>query len=885
MTHAISSNGAYESVLFLTDSPTEKSEVRNALTTFASTLDWQPSDQLYVPSVSDVANAHLIVEHGLRHTAVITFANCRFEKMKFSAQRQILSISYNNLIDWHICISRHTATYVYNRVDPWAITATVQIEREGIDALRRQNFERLSADQPAPGILGVDDALIRTISEWRRQISAAFDGDVTLEALSALFNALLLARACEDHVNNVRVMSGATVPQAQSLLEKARSCGDQFHLGSALMGHVQRVTGQPAPSYLIDSNLLAQFDSLPSRLSKSIVAELYKNKFAPYEYDFSLISKHALSRIYEKYVSLLRVPSSNQMTLFPPIPTEERDKAFGNVFTPQFIARFFARYLRVLRPAASYPRLRLLDPACGSGIFLRSFLELQLDPAEKIPTPTEVRDTFGLACGIDRDANACAAARLSLSLLYLVLADRFPDQMEITTANALDLLGTERFASNVDAVFANPPFVALGTQSREMREQLASFIGQTAIGRSDLYLAFIKGGIEALRPGGIGMYVLPRTFLLGKSAGPLRRLLHEKCWIRCVADLSAIPVFEDIGSYVVLLVFERKATETGPAPPVTILECRGQVGKALQDITEGRITSVSAYSIYETDQSLFGQPTWVPTPPAQATVQQKLKALPRLSEFLDVKQGYISGKDEVFLLRRECVPRDGGAPWAPLLRDRDMSQYVVPRRTDWFVFYPYRDGKKLSRAELESDFPNTWEYLKAHRHSLASRTSLARYNKEWWEPLWPRSPEIFERPKIVSPHLIIVPRFALDFEKGFIVSRAPVLLSKDEGAERDLLRFFVGILNSSVTMWYLSSHSPTYQRGYLMLENAVLKDIPVPDPSRVPVQIKRNLLELVKARTIAGKDSSGDIGHQIDDLVAELYELSDAQRSIIGFPN
>jgi len=59
-----------------------------------------------------------------------------------------------------------------------------------------------------------------------------------------------------------------------------------------------------------------------------------------------MISKHALSRIYEHYVSVLRVPDANQMSLLPRMAVEVPEKSFGAVYTPEYIARFFARYLR-----------------------------------------------------------------------------------------------------------------------------------------------------------------------------------------------------------------------------------------------------------------------------------------------------------------------------------------------------------------------------------------------------------------------------------------------------------------------------------------------------------------------------------------------------------
>jgi hypothetical protein len=40
---------------------------------FAAELGWRPSDRLELPSSGEFATGHLIVEHGLEYTAVISF--------------------------------------------------------------------------------------------------------------------------------------------------------------------------------------------------------------------------------------------------------------------------------------------------------------------------------------------------------------------------------------------------------------------------------------------------------------------------------------------------------------------------------------------------------------------------------------------------------------------------------------------------------------------------------------------------------------------------------------------------------------------------------------------------------------------------------------------
>lgn len=119
--------------------------------------------------------------------------------------------------------------------------------------------------------------------------------------------------------------------------------------------------------------------------------------------------------------------------------------------------------------------------------------------------------------------------------------------------NHSDLAGT------FDLVIVNPPFVALDRQAEDIRRDVAAFMGQDASGRIDMYLAFLKMGLELLRPGGIGMFILPHSFLISDNAHGIRRKILQETWIRCLADLSAIRVFQQVDTYIVLLIFQKKS--------------------------------------------------------------------------------------------------------------------------------------------------------------------------------------------------------------------------------------------------------------------------------------------------------------------------------------
>jgi hypothetical protein len=79
---------------------TKNSSLRSLANTFARDFGWRPSDYAPAPDES-VANAHLLVEHGLKNTAVITFLYTPVGREGVTANdiQRLLSFSYNNQPD------------------------------------------------------------------------------------------------------------------------------------------------------------------------------------------------------------------------------------------------------------------------------------------------------------------------------------------------------------------------------------------------------------------------------------------------------------------------------------------------------------------------------------------------------------------------------------------------------------------------------------------------------------------------------------------------------------------------------------------------------------------------------------------------------------------
>ena len=208
----------------------------------------------------------------------------------------------------------------------------------------------------------------------------------------------------------------------------------------------------------------------------------------------------------------------------------------------------------------NFKRLTTIDPAVGSGIFLRTLLEIQCDPTYEGMDPESINQAFQNVFGLDVDPNASQATRLSLSLLHLILTDKLPEQLNILDGETiLHFQNNPEMEATYDAVICNPPFISWDNLGLEIRDRYSTFVGEHGRGRIDSYLAFLLTGLKLLKPGGYGFFILPHSFLISESARGMRDLLREESWIHCLADLFAVRVFGDTGIYVILLIFQKEA--------------------------------------------------------------------------------------------------------------------------------------------------------------------------------------------------------------------------------------------------------------------------------------------------------------------------------------
>ena len=171
----------------------------------------------------------------------------------------------------------------------------------------------------------------------------------------------------------------------------------------------------------------------------------------------------------------------------------------------------------------------VLDPACGSGVFL-------VAAARRGKAGAAIA-----AYGIDIDPVAAMLARFSLwveSGGTLPLAEL---QRRIVCADALLVdVGSLWPSTRFDAVVGNPPFLnqlERGTaHDRARAAALRERFGDIARCYADAAAVFLELGVRSVRPGGRVAMVQPQSVLSSRDAAPVRRSVLER---GCLTDLWA----------------------------------------------------------------------------------------------------------------------------------------------------------------------------------------------------------------------------------------------------------------------------------------------------------------------------------------------------------
>lgn len=813
----------------------------------------------------------------------------------------------------------------------------------------------------------VDQAFLDEMTGWRAALARnVYKNNRSLtakqlnEVVQRLLDRIVFVRIAEDR-NIIRRY------QLRDAKEEWQARGGKFHIFEWLNDLFHRVN-EDFNGEIFKPHLSEQI-KIDSEVLAGIIDRLYPPK-SPYRFD--VIGVELLGSIYERYLGSTIRPKAKRV--FVEEKPEVR-KAGGVYYTPQYIVDYIVKNTvgKVIegKTPKQIEKIRILDPACGSGSFLIGAFQYLIDyhvrylvehPKEaqvhplfpdlmkgdngepRLSVVRKARILRNNLFGVDIDPQAVEITMMSLylkalegersqlppkhhllpELKYNIICgnsligpDIYKDEQlgffgdeERERINAFDWdsessgFGRIMYRGGFECVIGNPPYVRQETLSDwkdYFRQHYAAFDGV-----ADLYAYFMEKDIKALKAGGRAGIIVSSSFMHTEFARPLRSFIRDSVAVVRIVDFGGLAVFENAkDTYVCIPIYAKQKQ------PARVEVCKVE-SFDFSDLDQ--YVSKNMFSIPNTRLAPEG---WSLRTDAEAGLFKKLHehAVP-LGTYVKGKMfyGLKTGLNEAFQLSaHEARAIISGSAKSkslikPVLGGQNIRRYHIKFDQTFLVVIPsgwtrqqINDGTPRGTSVSQRDawlwFQKNYGPLARHVHGYESPLRKRADQGEFWWELRPCDYyEYFESPKIVFPDICKGPRFFLDLNDYFLKNTAYCLGTGD--------RYLLGLLNSRLFWFAISNISIPfgvrageyrYRLIYQYMEKVPIRMVNFDDPldrarHEKMVELVERMLELNQEKH-SGTPAPSEIGHlereiaatdaEIDDLVYELYGITDKERKII----
>jgi type I restriction-modification system DNA methylase subunit len=249
------------------------------------------------------------------------------------------------------------------------------------DSILRGSFDKYAETTKGKrGTASVDDDILAEIEQWRDALAkniALRNPSLTVEELNSVvqrtIDRILFLRICEDrgieeYETLHKLLEGEKV--YERICQLFRYADDKYNSG---LFHFQQ-----EPDWDESPDTLSLTIAIDDKVLKGIIKRLY---FPDSQYEFSLIPPAILGHVYEQFLGkVIRLTEGHQAKVeYKP----EVKKAGGVFYTPQYIVEYIVKHtvgeLVKDKTPREVSKLRILDPACGSGSFLIGAYQYLLD--------------------------------------------------------------------------------------------------------------------------------------------------------------------------------------------------------------------------------------------------------------------------------------------------------------------------------------------------------------------------------------------------------------------------------------------------------------------------------------------------------------------------
>ena len=458
-----------------------------------------------------------------------------------------------------------------------------------------------------------------------------------------------------------------------------------------------------------------------------------------------------------------------------------------------------------------------------------------------------------------------------------------------------------------DAVIGNPPYIRIQTMKEWAPVEVEIYkkhYASASKGNYDIYVVFVERGLSLLNKSGRLGLILPHKFFNAQYGEPLRTLLSKGKHLAEVVHFGDKQVFAGATNYTCLLFLDKIGSKQCHFIKVDDLISWRINGEA----TEGKIPATKIASS-----------EWNFTVGKGAELFEKLSKMPvKLGDMADIFVGLQTSADDVFIMNLieetsrtlRLKSKSLGTEWTfekgllfPLVSGTDVNRYCdLPERQ--YILFPYKvDGKAVELIDLQvisKTYAKTAAYLLENKERLEEREKGRAKGDHWYGYIYLKNMTLQSVEKLCVPRLVNRLYATYDIKGNHFLDNVDVggITLKSAYQEQGLV-YLLGLLNSRLLRWYFPFVSAPFRGGWLSANRQFLSQLPIStinfsDPADKVrhdrmVQMVEQMLSLHKQ--LANAKTPDDktrfqrqidaTDHQIDQLVYELYGLTDKEIQIV----